>query len=236
MTKRARQDSEWNSGIDADDNQDDDGTLDPSSYQASANKTNSTKASKSSKHDHQKSKDPDAAYRTALPASLDSTVAPVAGSVEQKLPQEIQYQIIPVTPANSSNSDSPVADTRAYIIKPLSAASPVNPTDVKPTLDGTISNTDLSGMVSHLETQDDSKPALALLRAIENYRLAVSEQSPATDSRSRSTAPHNSSTGSPSHMRSASSNSASDDQSDASASTSLPLSLPTNATDTSSLE
>jgi hypothetical protein len=97
------------------------------------------------------------------------------------LPQDIQYQIIPVASGNSSGKDSSAADDRAYIIKPVSPTATLaaaEPTDVKQTLDGVAPTPDLNAVVDHLKTKEESKPALALLRAIEKYRLAVSQEAP----------------------------------------------------------
>jgi hypothetical protein len=144
-------------------------------------------AHKAFKHQHQSSSS-NAVYRTTLPDSVNTTASPVAGTLNGKLPQDIQYKIIPVSSGNSSTSDSLTSDSREYIIKPASPVAMVDPALAKQTPDEGISSSDLTGMVSHLKSQEDSEPAITLLRAIENYRQTISEESQLdlNNSRSRS--------------------------------------------------
>ncbi|KAA1067823.1 hypothetical protein PGT21_018146 [Puccinia graminis f. sp. tritici] len=180
--KRARHDDgDWNPATEADDAPSNQDSMDPSAYQS---KTPS--GGKSAKKSHKASKDhkssnSDGVNRSALPDSLAMTADPVADTLSKKLPQDIQYQIIPVASGNSSGKDSSASDERAYIIKPVSPTAMLaaaEPTEVKQTLDGVTPTPDLNAVVDHLKTKEESKPALALLRAIEKYRLAVSQEAP----------------------------------------------------------
>ncbi|KAI7936343.1 hypothetical protein MJO29_015646 [Puccinia striiformis f. sp. tritici] len=193
--KRARQeDGDWNPTNESEEGPSKD-SMDPAAYQSSTPSGGKKNAHKASKHHHKpaaSNTDPDPAVRAALPDAVGATLDPVANTVTKKLPEEIQYQIIPVSSTNSSGSqDSPASDAREYIIKPVAPIASqltagIDPMDVKQTLDGGIATSDLSGMVNHLKNKEDSKPAIALLRAIENYRQAVSQESQANDTASQS--------------------------------------------------
>ncbi|OAV93096.1 hypothetical protein PTTG_08024 [Puccinia triticina 1-1 BBBD Race 1] len=189
--KRSRQDSGWNPATETDDVPSNQDGMDPSAYQPKTPSDGKKNAHKASKKHHEAATS-DAAYRTALPDPLESTVDSAADTLSKKLPQEIQYQIIPVSSSNSSTQDSPASSNRAYTITPVSpvanAVADVAP-DVKEALNEGISSSTLTGMVTHLQTKQESKPAMALLRAIEKYRLAVSEDSKVdvNDAQSRST-------------------------------------------------
>ncbi|PLW23018.1 hypothetical protein PCASD_14084 [Puccinia coronata f. sp. avenae] len=189
IPKRSRQESEWNAELGESDNVDQNqGDIDPLAYQSrtqSGGRLRSKHAHKAFKHQHQSSSS-NAVYRTTLPDSVNTTASPVAGTLNGKLPQDIQYKIIPVSSGNSSTSDSLTSDSREYIIKPASPVAMVDPALAKQTPDGGISSSDLTGMVSHLKSQEDSEPAITLLRAIENYRQTISEESQLDINNSRS--------------------------------------------------
>ncbi|OAV96008.1 hypothetical protein PTTG_09915 [Puccinia triticina 1-1 BBBD Race 1] len=178
--KRARQESGWNPAAEGDDGSPHQDSMDPSAYHSKTPNGATKNAHKAPKM-HRESAATDAAFRTALPGPLASTLDPVADPLVQKLPQEIQYQIIPVKSGNSSSSDSPSSDERAYIITPVPAAestlAAVAPVDVQDTLpDGAVAGSSaLTGIVAHLQSKQESQPAMALLRAIEKYRLAVAD-------------------------------------------------------------
>jgi hypothetical protein len=52
----------------------------------------------------------------------------------------------------------------------------VDPTEVTQTFDEDTTAPDLTAVVNHLKTQEASKPSIALLRAIEKYRQAISRE------------------------------------------------------------
>lgn len=202
-SKRARHEDDggdWNPVTESDDGPaaQVDTKGDPSTFQNQTPTARNTMRAKKAHKQHEM----DSTYRTALPDFLGETAAPVTETLtDPKMRQAMQYEIIPVPPANSSSSDSPsAAESRAYIIKPVAPVPAVDPVEAvtKPTVDGTISNSDLAGMVDHLKTKEDFKPAMALLRAIENYRQAVSEESshPDAPKDSHSSSNHNNSSSS----------------------------------------
>ncbi|PLW15744.1 hypothetical protein PCASD_22362 [Puccinia coronata f. sp. avenae] len=204
-SKRARHEDDggdWNPVTESEDvsaGPDDDTTAAASTFQTQTPTARNTMRAKKAHKQHEM----DSTYRTALPDFLDATAAPVTETLtEPTMRQAMQYEIIPVTPSNSSSSDSPsAAESRAYIIKPVAPVPAVDPVAAtKPTVDGTISNSDLAGMVDHLKTKEDFKPAMALLRAIENYRQAVSDESSHSDAPKdshSSSKPNNSSSSDP---------------------------------------